>query len=241
MALTTGQQKFAYGALIFLGIIIAAAVVYYVWFRDECDPSNNGFTKKGKPSDKCRVADPVVANVPPPAGCTWIPDSSFPLKKCMWGSRVKALQAKLGIGDDGQFGNDTLAAVQKKFNSPEVTEAQYNNLISPAPAPPPAPIGGSNFNTVKKDLGSAGSTANCTGCVYTNSEGKNTTYIITFYTNGRVRVYDNNKKTFRMGTYIDGGKEIVIDKKDGGYASGNYISNDNVLESIKDIIEQIED
>ena len=233
MALTSGQKTLITWIIVLLFLGVVAGVVWYIWFRDECDPSNNGFTKKGKPSDKCGVPDPVLTNTPPPAGCTWILDSSFPLRKCMWGAKVKALQGKLGIADDGKFGNDTLDAVQKKFNSPEVTEAQYNSLVSPPPT------GGANYNNVKKALGVAGKTEGCNGCVYTISEGINTQYTVTFFTNGRVSFKDNNKSTYKNGSYTDGGKEIVIDAKDGGYKTGNYISNDNVLESIKDIIEQI--
>lgn len=114
---------------------IVSFVLYLVFRDDECDPEKNGYTKKGKPSDKCRVVNPITTNAPPPSGCTnWIPDTSFPLKKCNWGSRIKAVQSAIGFTGtdvDGRWGPMTESAVVAKIGKNQIDEADYKKLVDP--------------------------------------------------------------------------------------------------------------
>lgn len=135
--MATTKEKGLY-VLIALALIIGGAVIYYVFFRDECDPNRNGFTKKGKPSDKCKVDNPSSSNVPPPSGSQWTSDSEFPLKKGSWGAKVKAWQKALGFSDkdqDGRFGSQTESATITKIGKPTVDQADYDKLVNPTPKP----------------------------------------------------------------------------------------------------------
>lgn len=127
---------------IFTAIAVGLAIILYFIFRDECDPNRNGFTKKGKPSKKCKVDDPKDTNTIPPSGTQWIKDDSFPLKKGMWGSKVKAFQKalidKYGASillvykDDGRFGNETENAVKSKLGKSEVSKEDYDKFVNPS-------------------------------------------------------------------------------------------------------------
>lgn len=59
---------------------------------------------------------------------TWIAES-FPLRKGMKGSKVKALQQKLGVTADGAFGNNTETALLKKYGVSTVSQTQYQSII----------------------------------------------------------------------------------------------------------------
>lgn len=224
---TTPKQK-AFWIIVGLAVIIAGASIWYFFFRDDCDPNKKGYTKKGKISDKCfgEAQDPKTINTvinPPPAGCQWTSDDTFPLKRCMSGNKVKALQTALGITADGKFGNQTEGAVKAKFSGrSEVTQPEYNALINP-----PATGGGSNFSNLKKDLGDKA--LDFSGGVYVdNVLGKNDTYKFNFFTNGRFFIYkQGDTEYWKKGTYSNGGKKMVIDIADGGggYEKGNVWLN----------------
>lgn len=130
--------------IIFISAAILTVIALYFYFRDKCDPNRKGYTKKGKISDKCfgKVDDPKDTNVTPPSGTQWIKDDSFPLRKGMWGSKVKAFQTalidKYGAGilpvyhDDGRFGNETEDAVKSKLGKSEVSKEDYDKLVNPS-------------------------------------------------------------------------------------------------------------
>lgn len=140
--MATERTKLIRGIVIgALGLGIIGGIIIWL-LRDKCDPNRKGYTKKGKISDKCfgrEAEEKDKADTTPPssAGCSkWIPDDTFPLKKCMKGNKIRALQTGLGFtGEkvDGKFGTiDTLPAVQNKFGGrSEVTEAEYNLLTNP--------------------------------------------------------------------------------------------------------------
>ena len=75
------------------------------------------------------IVDSVTGAVSSAVTVGYKPES-FPLKKGMYGDKVKAMQYALkhmfyGIGTagvDGKFGPDTLAAVRGYFNNPTKTE-----------------------------------------------------------------------------------------------------------------------
>lgn len=202
-----------------LAVIIAFLVVWYFFFRDECDPENNGYTKKGKPSNKCIVLNPSNSNTPVPSGATqWVPDTTFPIKKGSWGSKVKAVQHALGIAEDGKFGAQTESALYAKIQKTELNQAEYNNLINPA-----ATGGGTNFLKLKQTLGTLGK--NFSDGVQYPVTGKNANYTFAFYTNGRFTFSEQGGSTFLYkGSYSDGGKTMSID---GGktYQEGGVFLN----------------
>ncbi len=91
-------------------LLILVAIIVYV-FR--CDIFSN--------LSSC-VADPNKKNEPVPAGSpstSWLSES-FPLNVGMFGTKIKALQSKLGITADGKFGPITKAAINKII---------HNNLV----------------------------------------------------------------------------------------------------------------
>lgn len=222
---------------IFWGIatLILLGGGFFVWwnyFKDNCDPANPGYTKKGKISDKCfgKAEDPNTITTPPPLGCIWTSDNTFPLKKCMLGNKIKALQTALGFtGEkvDGKFGTtDTLPAVQNKFGGrSEVTQAEYEALINP-----PASGGGSNYANLKKAL--AGGAKDFSGGIYYLMQGQNFNYRFEFYTNGRfVFSRVGGSGYIKKGNYKDGGKEMIVDAGES-YEEGTVILN--MQEIVKD-------
>lgn len=191
-----------------LGLLIAGLLVWYFFFRDdECDPNRNGYTKKGKPSNKCKAEDPKQSNTPPPAGTpAWIDDNTFPLKKGMWGSKVMAVQKALGIiPADGKFGSGTEAAVFAKFKENTVSKPNYDSLINPA-----AKGGGMNYENLKKNLTGA---KNFSGGIYVDMPGQNKNYQFYFFAdNGRFSFQEKGKTgSIKKGSYFDGGKKMTID------------------------------
>jgi hypothetical protein len=77
------------------------------------------------------VEDPNKNNEPVPPGSSsaqWIPED-WPLRKGMFGPLIKAMQKKLGIGDDGKFGTITESSVKNKIGKTEVTEYDYKLLV----------------------------------------------------------------------------------------------------------------
>lgn len=86
---------------------------------------------------------------------SWIPES-FPLKKGMQGDNIAKMQSVLGIGDDGKFGSQTSAALQKKGYGLSITKAQFDIIVgnsagyqAPTPPFPPTPV--SNKVYIKGD------------------------------------------------------------------------------------------
>lgn len=239
--MSTSAPKSRTGLIIIIVVaIIVIGIVLYIYrdnlFGPNCDPNRNGFDKKGNPSAKCMVENPSNTNTPSPQGTSgWIPDNNFPIRKGSWGPKVKALQTKLGVGADGRFGPITEEALKSKFNKTEITtQAEYDAIVNPKASP----VGGNNFDNVKTALGASGTTTS--DAVYVTVKGENTPYTITFFTNNRVAFQDNKTKKMILGTYSKGGKTIVIDDKDGGYSTGNWISNSDVFASINNIIAKIE-
>lgn len=220
---------------VFIGValILAGSAVWWFFLReDECDPEKNGFTKKGKPSDKCKKTNPSLTNTPPPAGTQWTPDTTFPLKKGSWGSRVAAVQKAVGFSSaqqDGRFGAMTESAVQAKIGKPEVSQPDYEKLINP-----PTTGGGSNFSQLKEALKNR--SQNFPGGIKTIEQGQNQNYQFEFYaSNGRVFIYNTAKNEIRRGTYYNGGKKIVIDSP-----NDEESSESTVQQVLKDIVTQIE-
>jgi hypothetical protein len=225
----TPRQK-ALWIIFILALFIAGLAIWYFGFRDQCDQDNPGYTKKGKLSDKCaaKVHQPVT---PPPSGVpNWIPEF-FPLRKGMVGPKISTLQKALGIATNGEFDSQTESAVYTKFKTNDVSESQYNSLINATPPP----LGGQNFSELKKALGNKG--INVSGGISTVVQGENVNYGFTFYaSNGRVIIQKTQGQFLKKGSYHKGGKNIVIDEKDGGYES----DESNVFSAMKSIVNQIE-
>jgi peptidoglycan hydrolase-like protein with peptidoglycan-binding domain len=60
----------------------------------------------------------------------WIAES-FPLRKGMKGTSVKALQQKLGVSPDGAFGANTETALVKKFGVATVSQTLFRSITQP--------------------------------------------------------------------------------------------------------------
>lgn len=209
-----------------LAVIIVGLLVWYFFFRDDCDPNNDGYTKKGKLSDKCKAKDPADTNTPPPPGePKWIKDDTFPLKKGMWGSKVRAVQEKLGIYVDDKFGTDTEEAVYARFKENTVSQPNYDSLVNPVVI-----AGGANFTQLKANL--PGETS-FNGGVSFNKQGQNKNYRFDFYaSNGRFIVNTfGTDDAIKRGTYSNGGKKMVVDG--GNTYDGNVV--DNMAKIINDI------
>lgn len=152
------------------------------------------------------VADPNDTNTPVPVGSLtprWVPET-FPLNIGMFGPKIKNLQKALGVQQDGKLGPQTSASLQAKGYNVPLSLVDYNKIVNPA-----ATGGGTNFQSVKNALGTAGK--NFTGGVTGYMAGSNEVYSFNFYTNGRVFVYDSNNNEKARGTYVDGGKSIFLD------------------------------
>lgn len=206
MALTAGQQKLALYALIFLGLLIASAVIYYVWIRDECDPNNNGFTKKGKPSDKCRVNKPTEAVPSGSPTSTWITEA-FPLNMGMYGSRIKLLQQKVGIGADGKFGKQTTTALIAKGYTVPLSEADYNTIIGTSTSST-----GTSTSSTGADNNQGGVNTPILDGDWNPKKAEIDTYIGTqLKSNGNMTAYfASDKKPFRE--YLDGQNIGILGK-----------------------------
>ena len=236
--MATDRKKIINGIIIgALGLGILGAGIWYFFFRDKCDANKKGYTKKGKISAKCvgetnnANTDPNTETSTPPAGCKWVSDNTFPLKRCMIGNKIGALQTALGFTGsnvDKKFGNDTLGAVQNKFGGrSEVTQAEYEALLNP-----PTTGGGQNFGKLKTALGDRAK--NFSAGVYVTVLGQNKNYKFSFYAdNGRVFMQDNIGDTILYrGTYSDGGKKIVMDNGASYEEGGVFL---NMQEIVKDL------
>ena len=214
------QLTYLFAALV---ILIGGSVIYYFFFRDECDPNNNGFTKKGKLSDKCTVKNPSSTNTAPPSGTQWVSDTTFPIKKGSWGSRVKALQKAIGLStadQDGRFGGMTESALQAKTGKSEIpSQQEYDAIVNP-----PATGGGSNYSKLKASLGSGAE--NFSGGVYRQIQGQNKNYQVNFFTNGRFTLTEYGVTgVIKKGTYLDGAKKMIVDAGDTFQSSAGVYGN----------------
>lgn len=237
MAFTPAQKT----GLWIIGTIAVLAVVvilYFAFKKDApCDPNRNGFDVKGNPKPKCQVADPNTTNTPGPPNSQWVSDANFPIKRWSWGPKVLALQKALGVGQDGRFGSVTEAALQKKTGKTQIsTQAEYNAIVSPAP---PQATGGTNFEQLKKNLGSkATPIVDFGGGLKSTVSGKNKKYDFLFFAgNGRFFVREANiPGELAKGTYVDGGSEMYVD---GGDSYGTIIPR-TVFSNMNSIVSDIE-
>lgn len=168
--------------------------------------------------------EPVPAGSPAPS---WIPEG-FPLSKGMYGGRIKNLQTKLRISADGKFGSGTESAVRAKLGKTSVSEADYNKIVNPVTV---TIGGGSNFETLKKNLGSGITYFN--GGLKVSAQGKNAVYYFQFYTNGRWFLFDSKNKKVKQGSYEEGGTRMIID---GAYG---YFENGGVRLNMKGILQTL--
>jgi len=234
MALTTKQISLR----VILAVAILSAILFAVWYlyfkEPDCDPNRNGYDKKGNLNPKCRVNDPALTNATPPSGVPkWIPDTTFPIKKGMFGSKVKAVQKALGFSakdQDGRFGNQTEGGVFAKFGTNDVSEVQYNSLVNPVT--PPTNGGGDNFAKLKTALGSK-AIAYSAG-VYVDVVGQNKKYVFSFFPTGEFFFSLPKVQTsIAQGTYSDGGKSMKVDGDWFAYTEGNVIKNmDKITTSV---------
>lgn len=169
---------------------------------------------------------------PPPVGSpapTWIAEA-FPLRKGMYGETIKKLQSKLGISADGKFGNGTEGAVMKRLGKTSVSEADYNKIVNPVTV---TIGGGSNFENLKKNLGTTGVTY-VNGGLRVLQQGKNAVYYFVFYTNGRWALLDAKlSKAIKKGKFEDGGMQMLVD---GAY---DYFENGGVRLNMKGILQTL--
>lgn len=98
-------------------VVIVIAIVLYV-FR--CDIFKNLSSCVAEPTE------PVPAGSPSP---TWLPESA-PYNIGMYGTKIKALQAALGIAADGKFGNQTANAITSKGYTLPLSVQDYNTIIA---------------------------------------------------------------------------------------------------------------
>jgi len=204
---------------------------YFVFIYKDKD----GKTYWKKWTGKDDVEDIPVVDEPKeasPTGTKWISEESlganpFPLKKGMFGGRIKLLQQKFGIKpDDGKFGKDTENAVVKKFGVPTVSQAAYNSVVNPTTT-----AGGLNFIELKKALPSAQNTSDGIGMWIT---GQNKKFGFRFYAaNGRFSV-ESSGKILKKGTYSEGGKRMKLDGDWTAYTESSALGN------MKKIVEDIE-
>lgn len=97
------------------------------------------------PTTTTTVPETYVDPAPTTSAATWTAES-FPLRKGMKGSKVKALQQKLGVSADGAFGNNTETALLRTYGISTVSQAQYQTIVSGLPKTPTstaAPTSGS--------------------------------------------------------------------------------------------------
>lgn len=106
-----GKNKWMIVVFIAVAVIIAAGAIYYYFFRVS-DPNKNN--------------EPVPPGSPTPK---WVPEY-FPLNLGMYGTKIKALQAALGITQDGKFGPQTNAAILAKGYSVPLSQNDYNAIIN---------------------------------------------------------------------------------------------------------------
>lgn len=199
------------GIIIFIvvAVVIIAAVLVYV-FRCKLFPALGS----------C-VQDPNKNNTPIPPGSPtpkWVPEKP-PYNVGMFGPKIKALQTALGISADGQFGQQTKAAVIAKGKVVPLSEVDYNILVNPN-----ASGGGSNYEKLKKALGSKA--IPYSDGVYVDMKGENKNYVFSFYPDGRFFFsLPKVQTTIAEGTYSDGGKSMKINGDWTAYTEDTVFKN----------------
>lgn len=150
------KKKIAFWVIIVLALGVAVVLIKKYFFSSpECDPSHAGFDIKGNAVLKCVVKKPTTP-APSTAPRGWIPES-FPLNVGMYGIKIKLLQQKLGIKDDGEFGDvQTKPAIIKAGYSVPLSEADYNKIVPPASQPQTPP---SNSDIGKTAIAKSGITS----------------------------------------------------------------------------------
>ena len=139
--------------VIFGGLATVAAGIYFI-FKDDNSPMGE-FVRKitGKQlpnmehSYSPEIGGSVISAENPitvSGGCTSYVSEAFPLKKCMKGSNVAAMQTilnelyadKIGskIKVDKYFGSDTESALIKATGKSQLSEQEYLSLASAADA-----------------------------------------------------------------------------------------------------------
>ena len=143
--------------IILTGLAAAGAGMFFL-FKDD-DSKIGVFIRKitgkepkmesGSNDQKDIIKPPPVTTTKTPttiisSGCSGYINESFPLKKCMTGSNVEAMQtilnklytAKIGtkLTVDGDFGPGTEAALYKATSKRQLTQDQYLSLASAATA-----------------------------------------------------------------------------------------------------------
>lgn len=171
------------------------------------------------------IPDPNESNTPVPPGSTttrWVPEKP-PYALGMFGPNIAKVQKAFGfseIDQDGRLGTDTRDAIVAKNYSFPLSEPDYKKIVNP-----PSSGGGSNFANLKKALGSGSAVQNFGGGVLVSLDGKNKKYNINFYDNGRFILKELvSQAEIKRGTYVDGGKKLVVD---GGktFTSSNSVYN----------------
>lgn len=125
------QRKTLIRLLVIAVIAIVAAIIIYL-FR--CDIFRN--------LNSC-VEDPNEDGtpVPPGSGSTkWVAETP-PYNVGMFGPKIKALQAAMGITADGRFGQQTRGTIVSKGYNVPLSEADYNTLVSSGGTPAGSIVG----------------------------------------------------------------------------------------------------
>jgi len=138
--------------IILTGLAAAGTAIYFIFREDQSRVG--GFVRKVESTIKGEVLmenglDDVLNIQKQPVststnGCSGYGAESFPLKKCMKGTKVKNVQtilntlykAKIGtqLTVDGYFGPATEAALYKAAGKRQLTKDEYNSLASAATA-----------------------------------------------------------------------------------------------------------
>lgn len=142
--------------IIITGLVAVGTAVYLIFRKDQS--KIGGFVRKvesaitgenmglyeGVGLDENLNIETGETTITSSGGCSNYVSESFPLKKCMKGSNVAAVQTILNelyiekIGEkievDRYFGPATEAALYKATGSRQVTKNQYNSLASAAAA-----------------------------------------------------------------------------------------------------------
>lgn len=157
------------------------------------------------------IEDPNKTNDPlPPGSATtkWIPEKD-PYAIGMYGSNIAKLQKALGFSvadQDGKFGTQTKDALVAKSYAVPLSEADYKKIVNPPST------GGSNFEKLRKALGTGPAVRDNGSNMYVTLLGENKKYAMRFYDNGRFFFLDfPDGNVIKRGTYIDGGKKLVVD------------------------------
>ncbi len=129
--------------IILAGLAAAGTAIYFIFRKDQSRVG--GFVRKVEKTitgEQDEISD-IVVETPVSTGSSY-KQESFPLKKWMRGSKVKAMQTILNelyldrigikISVDGYFGPDTEKALVKATGKKQLTKSEYLSLASAAKA-----------------------------------------------------------------------------------------------------------